>query len=367
MRIDGALAGPTDYTGYEPEFKPRLQTREPILSDQESSPRVSVVTVTYGDRWKYLARLLQCLERDSRIERVIVVDNGAHRPIAPLSAEAGLGKVRVVRVERNLGSGAGFRLGLEALAPLHSSWIWLLDDDNLPESSALGTIMAAAELLEPHERGTCAFLAFRPEHQNDVATGVDVRRCFPPHSSFFGFHVADIPYKLWRRLPRRPIARELPAQVSLPYAPYSGLFFHRVMFDTIGTPKAELVLYADDTEFSHRIVEAGGSIRLLTGALLIEMEPSWNAKSRTKTSFEGWLKGGSDLRVFYASRNQAYFESHYWLRSKFQYRLNRFTYLTLLRFFAWHFRALERYRLFRRAIVLGEKGCLGVAPDYPLP
>jgi GT2 family glycosyltransferase len=337
------------------------------LPNEESCGGVSVVTVTYGDRWKYLSRQLQYLENDSSVERVIVVDNGAHRPIAPLAAEAGLHKVRVVRVERNLGSGAGFRLGLEVLAPLHPSWIWLLDDDNLPEPSALGTLIAAAVLLQPHERRTCAFLAFRPEHQNDVATGVDVRRCFPPHSSFFGFHVADIPYKIWRRLPRRAVATDMPAQVSLPYAPYSGLFFHRMMFDVIGTPRAELVLYADDTEFSHRIVKAGGSIRLLTGALLIELEPSWNSKSRSSNSFESWLKGGSDLRVFYASRNQAYFESQYWLRSKSLYRLNRLIYLAILRFYAWHFRAYDRYSLFRRAIVLGENGRLGVAPDYPLP
>jgi hypothetical protein len=135
----------------------------------------------------------------------------------------------------------------------------------------------------------------------------------------------------------------------------------------IGTPNAELVLYADDTEFSNRIVRSGGCIWLLTDASLNELEPSWNCKSNVRTSFEGWLRHGADFQVFYGSRNRAYFDHHWWMRNRLMYGINRLAYLALLLLFALRYRRIDRYALFHRAIVMGEAGHLGVCDKYPLP
>jgi GT2 family glycosyltransferase len=330
---------------------------------------VSIVTVTYGDRWPLLVRVLEYIEADPKIDHVVVVDNGAHIPVAALVDRACLRKAIVVRNPRNLGSAAGFKLGIATVLPCQPAWIWLLDDDNLPDPTALDMILRSAAELDPAERDRTAFVAFRPEHHVDVAAGEDVRRCFPPHSSFCGFHVADIPHKVWRRIRRRrpPALRQIPARVALPYAPYGGLFFHRNLLDKIGTPNEALVLYADDTEFSSRIVQADGRLWLLTGAPIIELEPSWNTKQRARSSFEAWLTGSADFRVFYRARNRAYFDRRVWSRNKLIYRLNRLTYLLILRAFALRHRRVDRYDLFRRATTLGETGRLGLEDEYPLP
>jgi GT2 family glycosyltransferase len=282
---------------------------------------------------------------------------------------AGFRKAIVVRNPRNLGSAAGIKLGLETVLTLDPAWIWLLDDDNLPESLTLDMILGSATELDSADRDRSAFVAFRPEHHVAVAAGEDVRRCFPAHSSFCGFHVPDIPHKVWRRIGRRrpPTPQEIPARVLLPYAPYGGLFFHRNLLDRIGTPKKELVLYADDTEFSSRIVRSGGHLWMLTGALIKELEPSWSTRQRARTSFEAWLTGSADFRVFYRARNRAYFDYRVWSQNEVIYRLNRFTYLLILRLFALRHRRVDRYDLFRRAIALGEEGRLGIEDEYPLP
>jgi hypothetical protein len=105
----------------------------------------------------------------------------------------------------------------------------------------------------------------------------------------------------------------------------------------------------------------------MTDARLVELEPSWNAKRKVHTSFELWLKGGSDARVFYSSRNQAYFDSRLWVRNRLLYRVNRGIYLTALRLFAWRYACDARYDVVRRAISLGEGGCLGFDQHWPLP
>lgn len=334
-----------------------------------SDSSISVVTVTYGDRWPLLVQVLEFIEASAKIDHVVVVDNGAHVPIAGLVQRACFRKAIVVRNPRNLGSAAGFHLGLETVLTHNPAWIWLLDDDNLPDPIAVDMILGAANELDPADRGRSALAAFRPEHHVVVAAGEAVHRCFPPRSSFCGFHVADIPYKVWHRIqPHRPATpREVPARVSLPYAPYGGLFFHRNLLERIGTPNKELVLYADDTEFTSRIVKSGGCLWLLTGAPINELEPSWNTEERARTSFETWLLGSADFRVFYRARNRAYFDHQFWSQNKVIYRLNRFIYLLILRSFAlWHHRA-DRYELFCRAIAKGERGCLGLDDEYPLP
>jgi GT2 family glycosyltransferase len=315
-----------------------------------------------------LVRVLEYIEADPKIDHVVVIDNGAHIPIGPLVERAGLRKAIVVRNPRNLGSAAGFKLGLETVLAYDPQWIWLLDDDNLPGPIALDKILHSTAALDPAERGRTAFVAFRPEHHVAVAAGEDVSRCFPPHSSFCGFHVTDIPHKIWRRILRRrpPASREIPGRVALPYAPYGGLFFHRKLLETIGTPNKDLVLYADDTEFSSRIVQSGGRLWLLTGAPIIELEPSWNTK-RAGSSFEAWLTGNADFRVFYRARNRAYFDYTVWSRNKMIYRLNRLTYLLILRAYALQHHKVDRYHLFRRATTLGESARLGLENEYPLP
>jgi GT2 family glycosyltransferase len=337
-------------------------------SNAPSQSVVSIVTVTYGDRWHLLVRVLEYIEADPKIDRVIVVDNGAHAPIAALVQRACFRKAIVVGNPRNLGSAAGFKLGLETVLSYDPQWIWLLDDDNLPDPIALDKILQSAAALDPAERDRTAFVAFRPEYHVAVAAGEDVRRCFPPHSSFCGFHVTDIPHKIWHRiLRRRPLAsREIPARVALPFAPYGGLFFHRKLLESIGTPDNELVLYADDTEFSSRIVRSGGRLWLLTGAPIVDLEPPWSTK-RAGCSFEVWFTGSADFQVFYRARNRAYFDCRVWSRNKVIYRLNRLTYLLILRVFALRHRRIDRYDLFRRATTLGETGRLGLEDEYPLP
>jgi GT2 family glycosyltransferase len=341
----------------------RFSTGEP------ADGSVSIVTVTYGDRWHLLRQVLKFAHANAKVDRIVVVDNGSRTPIQPRVERAGFHKATVIRSPRNLGSAGGFKLGLETVRKYDPVWIWLLDDDNLPGPDALDTILRSAAELDETARGKCAILAYRPEHQSDIAAGVDVRRCYPAHSSFCGFHFAEIPFKIWRRLrwARASEVPKIPARVSLPYATYSGLFFHRALLEIIGTPNEELVLYADDTEFSYRIVQSGGCIWLLTGAPMRELEPSWDSKAHASSSFERWLRRGADFHVFYGSRNRAYFDHKFWLRNTTIYRINRLTYLFVLRLFAWRYRCVERYELFRRAITLGEEGHLGLDDIYPLP
>ncbi|EGH33940.1 glycosyl transferase family protein, partial [Pseudomonas syringae pv. japonica str. M301072] len=68
-------------------------------------------------------------------------------------------------------------------------------------------------------------------------------------------------------------------------------------------------------------------LREQQAGVLDDLEDSWNIKARTRNVYESYLLGGSDLRAYYAARNQAWFDKHVWAASTLSYRLNRRVFL----------------------------------------
>ena len=329
---------------------------------------VTVVTVTYGERRDLLRQVLDALPAQG-VGKVVVVDNGAPWPVKAELAAAHGDWVHVVEMGRNTGSAPGFAAGMQRALDLGAEYLWLLDDDNRPEPGCLVALLHAyAGLREQCPADRLAVLAFRPEHQADVAAGVPLRYVNPRRNSFRGFHVLDVPYKIWRRTPwGRPRVRGgLPAQVVLHVAPYSGLLFHRAVVERYGLPRADFVLYADDTEFSYRITQSGGKIVLVTAAELRDMESSWNVRAAHANSFSILLHQGSDFRAYYGTRNGAYLETHVQSHTPLVYALNRSIYLAILTIQARLQGKQARLALVRQAIADGTAGRLGMHPDYPL-
>ena len=328
----------------------------------------TLVTVTYGSRWHLLRRALT----SARIEGVahaIVVANGAQEDIKGLAFQEFGTFTTVVTLPNNLGSAGGFKQGISTAMAIGTSYILLLDDDNELQPGCLSALTAAYQdrvrSVRPED---LSVLAFRPDHQADIANGATASRVNPRPSSFFGFHVLDIPYKFWRRfhIKKTVIPGQKQETFCLDVAPYSGMLFHTKVIQAHGLPNESMVLYADDTEFSYRLTAAGGEIRLVTAAQIKDLDTSWNVKSRFSSSFDQWLSGGNDFRAFYAARNQAYFECVYRKGSGVIRFINRSVYLALLWLRALQTGRRQRHTLLLDAIKNGESSRLGLDPRFPI-
>lgn len=328
---------------------------------------ITLVTVTYADRVHYLEELLRRSFDVEGVANAVIVSNASRSNLSALEQTWGT-RIRIIPLKENTGSANGYAVGIQAALDAGASYLWLMDDDNAPKQGALVNLQQRLAMLSARlgcERS--AVLGFRPDHQADVAAGVSAPNAFPLRSSFIGFHYRQIPFKICRRLRKGSSTPSIPQEVvTLPYAPYGGLLAARRLFEHIGLPKRDLVLYADDTEYTYRITAIGGAIELVTSAELEDLEGSWNLKSRYTNSFRGWLQGGSDLRAFYALRNQAWFDRHVWATSSIEYTLNKAIYIGLLKYFAARTGTGERLRLLRRAIHQGRSAALGVEPGFDL-
>ena len=114
------------------------------MSPSTPSARVVAVVVAYNRR-DLLAEVLAALAvQESRVARVVVVDNASTDGSADVARAAGE-SVDLVELPRNTGGAGGFAAGMAvALADHRPDWLWLMDDDTVPGPGALRELLAAA-------------------------------------------------------------------------------------------------------------------------------------------------------------------------------------------------------------------------------
>jgi GT2 family glycosyltransferase len=329
---------------------------------------ITLITVTYGQR-QALLRKVVVAAHEQRVTKALVVNNGSAQTEVQAACQLPGMATTVIDMGGNTGSATGFAIGFEQALKAGADLLLVLDDDNVPSAGAISALHEAwLRISQAEGRDNTVVLGFRPDHQADVAEASVLARVTPHSDSFFGFCVQDIPGKVLKRIPfvRQLFRTRLHEAYRLNTAPYSGMLFHSDLLRKFGLPMKELVLYVDDTEFTHRITSGGGAIHLITAAHVNDLEASWSVKKSHSSTFKAFLHGGTDFRAFYAVRNQSFFETHRRAHNRLLRSFNKFVYMSLLYLMAIKDSRLARYRLFKTGVSLGERGVLGVSPDFPL-
>ncbi|GGB41700.1 glycosyltransferase [Fictibacillus barbaricus] len=321
---------------------------------------VCVVTVTYGDRWDLLNQVLLSLNENNLIKNIIIVNNNSMNDISNLSSHIS-NRIKVINLEENLGSAYGYHIGIEAAIATDSEYIWLLDDDNKPNNNALENILENWKKISGVE-DKIGLLSLRNDRKEYVQAASDImaKNIFPNKNSFLGFHLPEIPKKLIKKIflsnkkSNYGVGNKL---VEVPYAPYGGFFFHKTLINKIGLPNKEFYLYADDHEFTHRIIKSKGKIYLDPTSCIYDLEHSWYLKDK-KPYLISLLLSDEEKRVYYGVRNRVYFEQKD-LRNRINvYQCNKWIVIILLLTLSLLFKKKARFKLIMKAINNGENGKL---------
>ncbi len=331
--------------------------------------KIVIVTVTYGKRAHLLVQALESAFREGAA-KAIVVDNGSQDDIQTILDKKFSDQIKVVPMGSNTGSARGFAEGLKTAFNDGAEFILMLDDDNILEAKALDILIQGWRTACINSgKENLMVLCFRPEHYADVAEGLSSKRVNQHSDSFFGFHIKDIPFKLWRRtslFKKKSETRQIPAKIKMTAAPYSGMFFHRDLLKKHGYPNQEFVLYGDDLEFSYRATNDDGEILLLTDALMRDIEISWFSNKKYKSYFEVLLRGDGEYKVYYSTRNLAYYEAHCRKHCEIIRSVNKAVFIGILTVYALKIDEIARLKLLLSAIKDGEASELGINKNYPL-
>ncbi|MFW2512563.1 glycosyltransferase family 2 protein [Demequina sp. SO4-13] len=114
-----------------------------MSSTSPRDSRVVAVVVSYNRR-DLLREALAAIGNQTVACTLVVVDNGSTDGSADVAREAAPG-ADVLELAANTGGAGGFAVGLRRALESHAAdWVWLMDDDTIPEPTALEELLNAA-------------------------------------------------------------------------------------------------------------------------------------------------------------------------------------------------------------------------------
>ena len=324
---------------------------------------VCVVTVTYGNRWAFLKQVIAQTLSFTQVAQIVVVNNASDYDVAENVKEFDSQKIIVLNNAENLGSAGGYKQGINYAGKNSiADFIWLLDDDNVPEANALINLLNTWDEIEG-ENHKKALFCLREDRINHIkiAQGENPYRYYLVPDNFMGFHVFNIfknqYYKLRDKFGSK---KSFKKYVQMPYVPYGGLLLHQSIIAKIGLPNEAFYLYVDDSEYSYRITQNNGAIWLVPSCKIVDVDQSQGLNYQQKP-FHSRLLDQWNFRTYYAVRNRLYFYSRVAVKNKLVFGINKFLYLMYLKIVSLLSSKPKQYQQFLTAVNDGLEGKLGKA------
>jgi GT2 family glycosyltransferase len=214
---------------------------------------IAVVVVTFN-RADLLSEMLAALgEQTRRPDAVYVVDNASEdhtREVLEAARTTGL-PLHITHSADNLGGAGGFHLGMRTAYEAGHDRIWLMDDDVLPATTCLETLVAQQEpfVTAVREDSSGALI-------EKAATHFDLRNplAVKPKRSSVEDEYAD--------------RAAMPERVELHNVAFEGPLIHRDVVTAIGLPDPSYFIFYDDADFAIRARRAGFRIWAIRDAVL---------------------------------------------------------------------------------------------------
>ncbi len=110
--------------------------------------RVAAVIVTYN-RLELLKKCVAAVEKQTFSCDIIIIDNASTDSTARWAQEyiADKSDIRYFNTGANLGGAGGFNYGMRKAVEAGYDYVWIMDDDCIPEPDSLETLMAADSVL----------------------------------------------------------------------------------------------------------------------------------------------------------------------------------------------------------------------------
>jgi rhamnopyranosyl-N-acetylglucosaminyl-diphospho-decaprenol beta-1,3/1,4-galactofuranosyltransferase len=200
---------------------------------------ITALVVTFNRK----ALLVQCLkallDQTHPPDRILIVDNAStDGTYSRLRDEGWLSHSQIewLGLPENTGGAGGFSTGLMAAVGHGADWVWMMDDDALPEPDALAKLTARS--MNPAN-----LYASTAVHGDRLAWPMEL---------------ADDPTR--KRILH---GTNLPEEMDVHFAPFLGLLVSAQVVQAIGAPDAGFFIAADDVDYCLRARRRGARIVLV--------------------------------------------------------------------------------------------------------
>ena len=116
--------------------------------------QVAAVVVTYNRKELFAECLTAILNQTRHVDDIVVIDNASTDGTPDVIKAQGYlthPRFHYLRMKKNLGGAGGFYKGIQYAHQLSTDWLWIMDDDTIPDADCLENLLKAKEELQ-HER-----------------------------------------------------------------------------------------------------------------------------------------------------------------------------------------------------------------------
>lgn len=212
--------------------------------DQKS---ICAVVVTYNRKTLLLKCLNALKAQTAQLTHIVVINNASTDGTIDLLHQQGwINDVSftLITLPSNQGGAGGFYEGIKYAYENQFDYIWLMDDDGLPDISCL-------EKLLPHatDKNYIGPLVLNIENPQELTFTLRL-----PKSKTVLSNIQDIKKNNFNKI--------IPDIVM----PFNGILFCRKLVENIGLPRKEFFIWGDDIEYTWRAKKAGYDIHTITDA-----------------------------------------------------------------------------------------------------
>lgn len=186
--------------------------------------RVVAVVVTYN-RKKLLIECVRHLEAQSVNCDILIIDNASSDGTADALSNYSQ-KVIYINTGKNLGGAGGFSFGIKKAVELGYDYLWILDDDTMPSTTALECFLKRSNELE----GKYGYLSSKVLWKDNSVCVMNRQK-----------------KTKWKKI------KDFDAPQKIQYASFVSLFIEATTVRHVGLPYKEFFIWADDWEYTRRI------------------------------------------------------------------------------------------------------------------
>jgi rhamnopyranosyl-N-acetylglucosaminyl-diphospho-decaprenol beta-1,3/1,4-galactofuranosyltransferase len=240
--------------------------------------KIIAIVVTYN-RLSLLKKCLQAIAYQTRLpDEVIIINNGSTDGTAAYLAT----QSHLYFTQENEGGAAGFSTGIKKAYEREADWIWLMDDDTLPQPDALAQLLTTLALLKEHQH-KIGFLS--SEVQWTDGSLHKMNRTWPVRSKEAQ---AEFLFAAEKNIP------------LIRYGTFVSMLLSAAAVEKTGLPIKDFFIWCDDLEYSKRIISKGLAGLAVPTSIVIHNTPMNHESSVFRDP-------GKDLWKYrYGLRNELY-------------------------------------------------------------
>ena len=254
---------------------------------------IAAVVVTYNRK----QRLLECMDallgQTRPLDKVILIDNASTDGTPDLLKEKGYldsGRLDYVGLPENTGGGGGFSFGIQRGCDAGYDWLWLMDDDAVPNKDALMTLLSSPH-VEDAETGALLCSVRDGDLQLETRSAGSIIRCEQVFNN--------------KLLTTKDFDQPLLRVTSYPLL---GVLVRTRVVLEVGNLRPEFFFQADDLDFTMRIA---GKYKLwvVRDSILVHKAQKEQSASRYVPLLrknKHFLSIGEQWKDYYGCRNYVY-------------------------------------------------------------